>query len=412
MRKYLIALGRALWLVLALNGIFTFALTLWITIQFLRNPSARLIQGLAEDNLSLAFYSGFLVLTITVVFLVYFIVALLIFLRRPNDGFALFSAIFLLNFGAATAYPDFAEFIQFYRNAPAWYALPTLVSTLFSWTLLVAFLVLYPDGRFVPRWALLLAATGFVITSAWGLFPEAFSEPASPLGILGAVGAVTMTAGSLYVQSWRYRHHFSPMQRQQAKWFVFALAIYLVSTILYFIFSVQSDRTLTATESIWKDLAVTATGTLSNVLIPIAVGFAILRYRLWDIDLIIRKTLIYTSLTALLALVYFSSVVLLQGLAGSLAGAAQSPLVVVVSTLIIAALSSPLRRRIQSGIDRRFYRKKYDAQQVLAQFAITARDETDMNALTSELARVVQETLEPEMVSVWLKAAKGERPFS
>ena len=130
---------------------------------------------------------------------------------------------------------------------------------------------------------------------------------------------------------------------------------------------------------------------------------SILRYRLWDIDVVIRKTLVYTVLTALLALVYVGSVILLQGLVGTLTGVEQSTLAVVVSTLAIAAIFTPLRRRIQDVIDRRFYRKKYDAQQVLAQFALTAQDETDLDALTGELARVVQETLQPEQVSVWLR---------
>ena len=134
------------------------------------------------------------------------------------------------------------------------------------------------------------------------------------------------------------------------------------------------------------------------------IGLAVFRYRLYDIDVVVRKTLVYAVLTALLALVYFGSVVMMQTLFSRLTGVEQSTLAVVVSTLVIAALFTPLRRRIQDWIDRRFFRKKYDAQQVLAQFALTARDETDLDALLAELVRVVDETMQPEHVSVWLRS--------
>jgi hypothetical protein len=145
---------------------------------------------------------------------------------------------------------------------------------------------------------------------------------------------------------------------------------------------------------------------LSFGIMGVALGIAVMRYRLFDIDVIIRKTTTYAILTALLALVYFGSVVILQRLLTPITGS--STPVVVLSTLLIAALFLPLRRRVQATIDRRFFRKKYDAEKVLQQFAATARDETDLDALTAELLRVIQETMEPESVSLWLRPAERE----
>ncbi|MFZ0548675.1 MAG: hypothetical protein WAM60_24710 [Candidatus Promineifilaceae bacterium] len=144
---------------------------------------------------------------------------------------------------------------------------------------------------------------------------------------------------------------------------------------------------------------------LGIAVIGLGMSVAILRYRLYDIDVIIRKTLIYAFLTATLALIYFGMVVVLQTIIGRAAGE-QSPLIIVISTLLIAALFSPLRRRVQSFIDRRFYRRKYDATQILAQFANTARDEVDMEKLSAVLIRVIEETVEPEHSSLWLNVSE------
>jgi hypothetical protein len=136
--------------------------------------------------------------------------------------------------------------------------------------------------------------------------------------------------------------------------------------------------------------------------LPLAAAVAILRYRLYDIDVIIRRTLVYAVLTTLLTLLFFGGIIVLQSLFVALTGQ-RSDVAVVASTLVIAALSTPLRLRIQKVIDRRFFRRKYDAERVLAQFAATARNETDVDRLTAELVEVVQETMQPAHVSVWLR---------
>jgi hypothetical protein len=143
---------------------------------------------------------------------------------------------------------------------------------------------------------------------------------------------------------------------------------------------------------------------LSFLLVPVAIGFAMLRYRLYDIDVVINRAIVYGALTATLALVYFGSVASIQTLFRTLTGQEQQPqLAVVVSTLAIAALFNPLRRSIQAFIDRRFYRRKYDATKTLAAFSARLRDEMDLESLEADLVSVIRETVDPYHVSLWLR---------
>jgi hypothetical protein len=142
---------------------------------------------------------------------------------------------------------------------------------------------------------------------------------------------------------------------------------------------------------------------LSLMTLPAAIGIAILRYRLWDIEVIIRRTLIYGALTTTLLLMYVGSVVVLQRIVQVLTGSTRSTIVTVISTLAIAALFQPLRHRIQKVIDRRFYRRKYDAQQTLHAFSAHLQEQTDLNQLSGDMLNVVQETLQPAHASLWLR---------
>ena len=206
----------------------------------------------------------------------------------------------------------------------------------------------------------------------------------------------------------RYRRS-GGAEREQIKWITFAASvvgfIYLIAMVssLFFPWGWGGAGT-----PLWLGLLQDA-ALVSFTAVPIAVGFAVLKYRLYDIDILINRTLVYGSLTAALVALYFGGIVVLQGVFVALTGE-KSTLAIVASTLLIAALFNPLRRRIQGFIDRRFYRRKYDAAKTLEAFSMKLRDETDLDALRDDLTSVVRETMQPAHVGLWLRPhreAKG-----
>ena len=288
--------------------------------------------------------------------------------------------------------------------------------------------LLFPDGRLPSRrWRPLAWLSGVVIASgSLGLMlsPGPLDMPRgirNPFGLEAApwvaVAAhatlpllpLCMLASALSLVM-RYRRSRGDV-RQQIKWIAFAASLvaltYLIAIVALFIH--PSEIWFAAGLPLWLDLIEYA-ALLSITSVPIAIGFAVLKYRLYDIDLIINRTLVYGSLTGALALVYFGGVTVTQALFRNITGQEQLPqLVVVVSTLLIAALFTPLRRRIQSFIDRRFYRAKYDARKILEAFSVRLRDETDLEALNEDLVEVVRETMQPAHVSLWLRPEKALR---
>ena len=266
------------------------------------------------------------------------------------------------------------------------------------WPLLQVFLFLFPNGRSPSRW-LLWTTAAFVLAHAvaqtLGLYSDLTGQPLAALLpvfeaiILGALINLTVSQVYRYVRA-------GPVERKQLQWFVVALLMLAIIGPL----ALQGLASLLGMPPY--------TGYLRDVedmlavLLPVAIAIAILRYRLWDIDVIVRRTLIYAVLTALLAAAYFGSVLVLENAFRVVTGQGQSGLVVVVSTLAIAALFVPLRSRVQAAIDRRFYRRKYDATRTLAGFAAGARDETDLESLSTHLLKVVDETMQPAHVGLWL----------
>jgi hypothetical protein len=329
-------------------------------------------------------------------------VACVLFWRRSDDWMVMFVSLFLVIIGVNFSVQ--AQAILATNVRTVWYWSHTVLIGL-GWVSLSLLLYLFPDGRFVPRWARLLAV--FVVAS--NLFLDASPVPIStfPPWMLGALYLVNGGSG-VVAQIYRYTRVSGPVQRQQTKWVVFGLA---ATTLVIFGREIPLliFPSLSASSSFYFLLSTYAYPP-GLLLIPLTLGIAILRYRLWDIDILINRTLVYGTLTALLALVYFGLVITLQALFKGVTGqVGASPLVIVISTLAIGALFQPLRRRIQKIIDRRFYRRKYDAARTLAAFSATLRNEVDLNQLSEQLVAVVQETMQPASVSLWLRTPSRER---
>jgi ABC-type multidrug transport system fused ATPase/permease subunit len=368
--------------------------------------------------------------------LVFPIVGVLIASKRPRNPIGW---IFLAN-GLLFVLYGLINYLSMYGLArPGSVPFPVGLAALTQWLwvptvgLLPIFMVLlFPDGRLPSKsWRPLAWLSGIVIVSesiAEGLAPgplsdmqaltnEVVGEVRNPFGIEGQTWltnaangllvlllvCILMSASSLVL---RFRRS-SGETRQQIKWITFAASVIglvfvslMVISLIELYFAPEgwgsADTAPPGVELLFYTMLLSFAG------VPVAVGFAVLKYRLYDIDVIINRALVYGPLTVSLALVYFGGIVVLQWVFVILTGQ-KSTLAVVASTLLIAALFTPLRHRIQSFIDRRFYRRKYDARKTLEAFSSKLRDETDLDALNNELVGVVRETMQPARVSLWLR---------
>jgi hypothetical protein len=350
-------------------------------------------------------------------FLAFPIVGALIASKRPTNAIGWICLVAGL----------FWMLIFLWGSIPSSVSAPVMIDALTEWLwvppvglLGIYLILLFPDGKLPSRkWRPLAWFSGAVmvlasvaLTLSPGPLPD-HPGVRNPLGLEGypmlaqvLPGVIALLPICILASAvsliWRYRHSGGEV-RQQIKWVAFAASfvgvMYLSAVVIGFF---TPDASLGSGDvSLLGDILLDAV-LLSYAGVPIAVGFAVLKYRLYDIDVVINRTLVYGSLTATLVALYFGGIAVLQRVFVTLTGQ-QSTLAVVASTLFIAALFNPLRRRIQSFIDRRFYRKKYDAARTLEAFSVKLREETDLEALNDDLVGVVRETMQPAHVSLWLR---------
>ncbi len=354
--------------------------------------------------LTIEAYAGYQTTLEMVLMVIGLSVAALLLYRHSHTRMGLLAATVTIWTGTAgNVIPALAESVPL---VAAIYWPLNFVGTALLWL----FVLVFPDGRIEPAWV--RRRFPLILIPVLVIFLLASVDPQGLTPVLRFGGEGLFYVGLFYVailfpltlQVVRYRRHASPEQRQQVKWGLVGLAGMVLAFLLWgTIEPVTSPFPGGTPRLTWYLLGILLT-VISVSLLPVTLAYSILRRRLWDIDLIINRAVVYGSLTVTIAVIYLGTVVLLQRIVLS---GQQSPLVVAGSTLLIAALFAPLRRCIQAFIDRRFYRSKYDGQKALAAFAATARSQVDLDALTTELLRVVGDTVQPQRLGVWLRPATG-----
>lgn len=352
------------------------------------------LPWLQQAHLSVSAYAAALLALASLDGLLSLLVGIVIVWRlwgKENERLGLLTSFVLIVGGTLAG--GSGSFTSFSPALPFFLDVVGLLSFLLYYPAVGMVLVTFPTGRFAPRWTGLVILL-FIIQ----IFLYGPTYQAGPL--LFAAERLLVWGSAFAVLAWRYRHLFTFAQRQQIKWLLYGFVpVYLVY-LLYG--ALQSLPGLHTPDSLYLVVG-PVFNQLFSLIPPLAIGIALLRYQLWDIDVIIRRTLVYTTLTTLLILLYGGLVLAFGSLLRGFLGQQQNPLVLVASTLLIATLFQPLRHGVQRVIDRRFYRRKYDAAKTLTAFSATLRSEVDLDQVREQLVTVVQETMQPAHISLWLR---------
>ena len=405
LRRGLLNLARALWIMFALSNLIhlPFGIQAYYTQTLATGQSVPTVaRALTQIHLTAAQEAMSLTVIYVLASVVFLVIGMLIFWRlwgTSNELLGLFASFIFITIGTTGISGVFTGF-----SGPTD---PFLQIVLFVsgssfgvlWPCLGGFLLTFPNGRFAPRWSWLLillwlGQLAFFLVASGGIFGDA------TISLLAVV--LFLTWGStLGMQVYRYVRVYTYSERQQTKWLIFGVTLgLLLNGALALIGNFLPGGS--GPDSLYQLLVFNLGGLVIDLLIAFSVGLALLRYRLWDIDIIINRTLVYGTLTVMLAVVYVGLVIGLQALLHGIISQDNS-VAIVISTLAIAALFQPLRHRLQKLIDRRFYRSKYNAAKVIEAFSATLRQEVDLDQLREQLLAVVQETMQPAYVSLWLR---------
>ena len=357
--------------------------------SLMRSPDLERILRAADVPVALS-----IVLALMVPFAIAVSVATLIFVKRGKDPFALtFSAAIVLWYGyigrGLAPLRDSRPGLTFLVNA-LWFL---------AWLSMLYMIVTFPTGRFVPRWSRWLAFTGGLVLIAFPASPDVLmrfieDRPPDGLQLVGATTLMTLGVCAFGVQAYRFRRLNDWTERQQVKWAL----VPLIALILYVCIVIVLPGLFVDLPDAWMGIALIGSIPL-GIVTPLGIGGAILRFRLYDVDLLINRALVYGGLTAFLAASYLALVIMLQ----AVLPANDSDASIAASTLAVAALFRPARSRIQHTIDRRFYRSRYDARRTLENFGAQLRNEVDLEAVTADLIDVVGSTMRPAHASLWLR---------
>lgn len=372
-------------------------------------------RSLIELDISAGSFAAYLIGLNLAITVAHSAIAAMLFWRKSDDWMALFVSFTLVSNGAIL------PLSALYSSSSTTPVSQTLINLVISTGLIssITLLYIFPNGQFVPKWTRPLAIP-------WILFAIVFPATAPtflqwhPWLQIATIGMMLAWSGAgVIAQIYRFQNFSNHIQRQQTKWAVLGISAAVAGPFQYFLPFIiipalgaadapnifyQRVGALFFTFSFLVEISGLTLFRVATLLFPLSFAIAILRYRLWDIDLLINRALVYGTLTGILALLYFTAVVTLQSVFRTFTGKLQSEIVTVISTLAIATLFTPLREHIQAGIDQRFYRKKYDAAKTLASFNASLRHEVDLAQLEQRLLSVVEETMQPTQVWLWFPA--------